>query len=210
MFVAINRKELEMSERILVPKGKDNSEPRELLQEYLGVEIPNFDVTRNITINSNGYDFTSVKARDIPGFLQEGFAALGALGSDLVEESEYDLSLCKQASARMCRIALLSADNEVEMWRREVNNPGVRGAFEVITRTPRLLGRVAAVRGLPLIPSKLRVTGSEEGMPEITGIPLVTAQIASGETAIVNQVGEVMNLFDTYACVYERRGSETI
>jgi ATP phosphoribosyltransferase len=186
-------------QRVLVPKGDNNAEIRRAFQRASGVFIPNFG-GRRLVEKSMGITFYAVRAGDVPGLMQDGYADIGVTGSDNCVEA--GIERYQEIGEAVGQFSLMSTAAN-ELYTERYLRAGF-GKLRAATAFPRLLSQCVQQRQINVEPAPLSVQGSLEAMPRLTGFPLVADIVCKGETAKDNGLVVIERMYDVMPAIIRK------
>jgi ATP phosphoribosyltransferase len=192
-------KAIKAAQTILVPKGDDNKPCLDAFTASTGIVVPDFP-DRKLSVTSDERMFVKVKGRDIPALIASGYGDIGLTGSDSCEDYLATTAGITYAcyDKPMCRFVLLAPKERAAAVRKKL---AAGEELSAATSFPKLLRTCAVNVGVSVLPTKLRLSGSVEIMPQLLGVPLVADLVATGTTAKSNGLVEVQTLLEVYPAV---------
>lgn len=179
---------------LAVPKGRILDELMPLMQ-HCGI-IPEDDFTAKnsrklqFTTNHENLDIIRVRAFDVATFVAYGGAQLGVVGSDVIEEFEYDeLYSPIDLGIGHCRLSVAVPDEDIK--NQTANNSS---HIRIATKYPNLTAKHFAQQGIQA--ECIKLSGAMEIAPALDLSRQIVDLVSTGSTLKANNLSETEKILD--------------
>ena len=179
---------------LAVPKGRILKELMPLLNKA-GIE-PEDDFSNSdsrklqFTTNHDNLDIIRVRAFDVASFVAYGGAQIGVVGSDVIEEFNYEeLYSPLDLEIGGCRLSVAMPEDDVES-----DNPARWSHIRIATKYPNLTARHFAKRGVQA--ECIKLSGAMEIAPALDLARQIVDLVSTGSTLKANKLAEVEKILD--------------
>lgn len=174
---------------LAIPKGRILKELQPLLEKCGIKPEPDFSDENSrklrFTTNHKDLDIIRVRAFDVATFVAYGGAHLGVVGSDVIEEFQYD-ELYSPLDLKIGRCRLSAAMPESEIGK---DDPSRWSHIKIATKYPNLTARHFARRGVQA--ECIKLSGAMEIAPALGLVTKIVDLVSTGATLKVNKLKEI-------------------
>jgi ATP phosphoribosyltransferase len=202
--------------RVFVPSGRDYQRCVGAFQQEFNVEVPAF-TGRQLQVVSDGIEYTKIKGKNVPGYVQAGYADLGITGQDICEEQIGPVAQVLYrtiGSQAMCGFELMLPEEQADALQARLSNLDSE-PLSIATSFPTFFLRCINRARLNARLKPIAPAGSVEIMPrlrDINGRPVcdgVADLVETGESAVACKLRRVAKLADVYPAIVWRGGLKT-
>lgn len=179
---------------LAVPKGRILKELMPML-EKAGI-TPEADFSNDgsrklqFTTNHDNLDIIRVRAFDVATFVAYGGAHLGVVGSDVIEEFNYEeLYSPLDLGIGQCRLSVAMPEEDIS-----TDNPARWSHIRIATKYPNLTARHFAKRGVQA--ECIKLSGALEIAPALDLARQIVDLVSTGSTLKANKLAEVETILD--------------
>ncbi len=142
------------------------------------------------TTNHEGLDIIRVRAFDVATFVAHGAAQLGVVGSDAIEEFDYDeLYSPLDLGIGKCRLCVAEHKDEAAK-----DDPQRWSHIRIVTKYPNLTKRHFAARGVQA--ECIKLNGAMEIAPALGLARRIVDLVSTGSTMKANDLVEIETILD--------------
>ena len=180
-----------------IPKGRIYEELEPLFEKCdLKPEPDFFDKNSRklqFTTSDPALDIIGVRAFDVATFVAHGGAQLGVVGSDVIEEYDYDdLYAPVDLKIGHCRLSVAMPSEEAEK-----DDTARRSHIRIATKYPNLTARHYAKQGIQA--ECIKLNGAMEIAPALGLCSRIVDLVSTGSTLKANNLSEVETILDISA-----------
>lgn len=177
---------------IALPKGSLFTESLDLL-EKIGIHVNKDGFGRKLThYDRDGiYKFISVRATDVPVYVEHGAADLGIVGKDVLNESQCSIAELADLKFGYCRMVIAA------LKEHQIKEKGLRPNIRVATKFVHCAEKY--FREIDLKVELIKLYGSIELAPIVGLSDVIVDLVATGATLQDNGLEVVTTIFDTTA-----------
>ncbi|MDO5717743.1 MAG: ATP phosphoribosyltransferase [Tissierellia bacterium] len=171
---------------VAIAKGRFTDEVVRVLSEG-GLDFPDYHKeTRKLLFkdSENKYKLIFVKSPDVPTYVESGAADLGIVGSDILDEGDFDGYILKTTGIGKCRMSFAKL--------KESNIP--KGSITVASKYPRIAADYLKNQGVSA--NLIKLNGSVELGPIVGLSDLIVDIVESGKTLKENGLEEMESFKD--------------
>jgi len=168
-------------------KGRLNQPTLEIFEK---AGIPLKQNGRELYTSTGSIEAVFVRAKDVPWYVENGFADYGVTGWDRVIESGYDLESVLDLKYSPCKMVLAGEDGSLP-------GPGER----IATSFPNIAQKFFPEAEI------IEVSGSVEAMPKLGVADFIVDLTTSGQTIEENNLRVIKTLFESSARLISKDNS---
>lgn len=184
--------------RIGIPsKGRLAEHATELLNDA-GMRFRRQNRSLFARVNDMPIDISFLRTDDIPVLCAEGAIDMGITGSDLVEESNVELSTCLELGVGKCRLAVCVPDTS------DINSPTQLDGLRIATSFPHVTQSYLKTHNAH--PHLVNLSGSVEVMIALGVADAIVDLVETGSTLAANRL-RIMDTIGNYQTVLVRNAN---
>jgi ATP phosphoribosyltransferase len=178
--------------RIAVPnKGRLQQPALQLLRDA-GLVFEKTDRALSVPVRNVAIDLLFVRTEDVPEMVQDGAAALGITGIDLLDEmAAHDVSVVAELGFGRCRLVAAVPEGSAVEGLEDL------AGLRIATAHPGAVERFFADKSIPVTVVPLR--GSVEVAPTLGVGDAIVDLVSSGSTMLINGLRPVVTLLESQA-----------